>query len=321
MSARRTAILVAAIAIALVVAQDVYPQTPLYHTWQYALALGIALTVVIVYSSGARRGDDGARGKRTLVAMLGAAVVIVAGLASGLLGPDTTQIVGTPGTVTPVGALGVAAFFAPADAAAIARGNAGVVLRRRNGPEIALDAGRHRVVGESLLSLEQRPAAFLDAWDARGDHLTVTQPNNASFLSPVLLFRERQRIGAVDVPFDTFATPAQHRVVRALYFTPQDLAGFRHDLGDTTHPAVILTASDDAGRPLGITLARSGNDVSLGGVRIRVTIGTYPALSVASAPPTWALAVGILLFAIGVGWSALRPRRDNAARGVQPQGA
>ena len=321
MSARRTAIAISSLAIALVVAQDVYPQTPLYHTWQYALALAIALAVVVLYSNGVRRGGDEPSGKRTLIAMLGAAVVIVAGLAAGLLGPDTSQIVGTPGTVTPVGALGVAAFFAPADAAAIVRGDANVVLRRRNGPDITLDGGRHRVFGESLLSLEPRPAAFLEAWDASGHHLTITQPNNASFLSPVLLFRDRQRIGAIDVPFDTFATPAQHRVVRALYFTPHDLAGFRHDLGDTTHPAVVLTATDDAGRPLGITLARSGSDVSLSGVRFRVTIGTYPALTVASAPPTWALVIGVVLFALGVGWSSIRPRGDGAARAAQPQGA
>jgi len=34
----------------------------------------------------------------------GRAGVVVAGLASGLLGPDTAQIVGTAGTVTPAGA-------------------------------------------------------------------------------------------------------------------------------------------------------------------------------------------------------------------------
>lgn len=89
MSARRTAIAIASLAIGLVVAQDVYPQTPLYHTWQYALALAIALAVVVLYSNGVRRGGDEPNGKRALIAMLGAAVVIVAGLAAGLLGPDT----------------------------------------------------------------------------------------------------------------------------------------------------------------------------------------------------------------------------------------
>ena len=321
MSARLSALLVAAIAIALVLAQVVYPPTPLYHTWQYALALTIALIVLLAYANGARHGDDGVAGKRLLIAMLGAAIVDVAGLASGLLGPDTVSVIGTPATVTPMPALGAAAFFAPADAAAIERGGAAVVLRRKNAPEIAIAGTARRALGESTLYLEQRPAAFVEAWDSLGRHLTITQPNNTSFLSPVLLFRERQRIGQLDIPFDTFATPALHRVIRALYFTPHDLAGFRHDLADQAHPALILTASDDAGKPLGITLAASGKDVALGGVHVRATIGQYPALAVASAPPAWALIGGIVLFALGLAWSFARPRGGGAPAPAQPQTA
>nr|MDQ6941207.1 hypothetical protein [Candidatus Eremiobacteraeota bacterium] len=59
MSARIAALAVAAIVIALAVAQDLYPQTPLYHTWQYAFALAIGLTVTLAYANGARRGADG----------------------------------------------------------------------------------------------------------------------------------------------------------------------------------------------------------------------------------------------------------------------
>ena len=54
MSARVGALAVAALVIALAAAQDVYPQTPLYHTWQYALALAIGLAVVVAYANGAR---------------------------------------------------------------------------------------------------------------------------------------------------------------------------------------------------------------------------------------------------------------------------
>ena len=321
MSARVSALFVAAIAIALVLAQIVSPQSALYHTWQYALALTIALVVVLAYANGARRGGDGTTGKRLAIAMLGAAIVDVAGLAAGLLGPDTATLIGTPGTVAPMPALGAAAFFAPADAAVLARGGAGVVLRRKNAPEIALAGGARRILGESTLYLEQRPAAFVEAWDERGHHLTITQPNNTSFLSPVLLFRERQRIGRLDIPFDTFATPALHRVIRALYFTPSDLADFRHDVADRTHPALVLTEADDAGKPLGITLAASGKDVVLGGVRVRATIGEYPALAVASSPPPWALIAGIVLFVAGLAWSGFHPRGGAAPAPVQAQGA
>ena len=324
MSARVAALAAGAIAIALVLAQDVYPATPLYHGWQYALALAIALVVVLAYANGARRGDDGVVGRRLIVAMLGAAVVAVAGLAAGLLGPDTAQVIGTPGTVTPVPALGAAAFFAPADADAIASGGAGVILRRHNAGEIVLGPPSRRVLGESLVYLEARPAAYVDVYDENGAHLTVTQPTNASFLSPVLLFHDRQRIGALDVPLDTFATPARHRIIRALYFSAHDLAQFDHAGAqlDSSRPGLILSASDDQGRSLGITLAPSGRGIVFAGLRIRATIGTYPALAIAAAPPTWALVAGIALFMGGCIWGVLRPRgRIARSRQQRAQGA
>jgi len=304
-SARIAAVAVAAIVIALAVAQDLYPQTPLYHTWQYALALAIGLTVTLAYANGARRGGEGVAGKRLLLAMAGAAVAGVAGLASGLLGPDTVSVAGTPGTVVPVPALGAAAFFGAADADTIARGAAGVILRRKGASEIALDPPAHRVMGESLVYLEPHPAAYVDAFDEHGAHLTITQPTNMSFLSPVLLFRQRQRIGALDVPFDTFATPALHRVVRALYFTPHDLAEFNRSNDGMKQPALVLTVADDTGKPLGIKLAGAGQDVTIAGIRVRATLGAYPALAVAAAPPTWALVAGVALFVLGLAWSVL----------------
>lgn len=318
MSARAAAFAVGAIAIGLVLAQVVYPATPLYHSWQYALALAIGLVVILAYANGVRRGDDGVAGRWLVVAVLGAAIVDVAGLAAGLLGPDTARVIGTPGTVTPIPALGAAAFFGPADAETIASGGAGVILRRRTGGEIALGAPTRRVLGESLVYLEARPAAYVDVYDERGAHLTVTQPTNASFLSPVLLFHDRQRIGALDVPIDTFATPARHRIVRALYFSAHDLAQFDHAGArfDTSGPGLVLSASDDQGRPLGITLASSGKDVAFAGLRIRATLGTYPALAIAAAPPTWALVAGIALFVAGSIWSVLRPR-IRAGRSAQ----
>jgi hypothetical protein len=319
-SARVAALAVAALAIALVLAQDLYPRTGLYHTWQYALALAIALLVVLAYANGARRGADGPVGKRLAWAMAGAALVAAAGLGSGLLGPDTATVIGTPGTVNPIPALGAAAFFAPADPAAIEGGRGGVTLRRRGAAEVALAGGARRALGESLVYLEPRPAAYVEAYDERGAHLTLTQPTNSAFLSPVLLFRDRQRIGAVSVPLDTFATPARKRVVRALYFTPAELAQFQHAAGpgDRTRPALVVSVTDDAGRPLGITLVPSGRDTAVAGIRIRATLGSYPALAIAAAPPTWALGGGIALFALSVIWAGFALRDGQAAALSEP---
>jgi hypothetical protein len=317
-SARLGTLLVGAIAIALVAVQDLVPGTPLYHTWQYALALALALVVLVAAANGALRAPNGAP-KRVVVAYAGAAIVAVAGLAACLLGPDTAEVIEAPGTVAPLPALGAAAFFPAADAAAIARGDGIVTLRRRGGAALAIGSAP-RPLGESVLFLEPRPAAFVEAWDASGAHLTVTQPANASFLSAVLLFRQHQRIRQFDVPVDSIATPAQHRLFHVLYFTPRDAAALEPGNADAREPAAILSADDDSGATLGVTLARSGADVTLGGVRVRVTLGTYPALAVAAAPPLWALVLGIAVYAGGAAWSLWPPPPRRAAAGTQPQG-
>ena len=77
----------------------------------------------------------------------------------------------------------------------------------------------------------------------------------------MILFRQTQQIHDSPFPFDTFAVPGAHRVVRILYFTPADLAAFRRD-PDTpapTKPGAILSVSDDAGKQIGITMARVRN--------------------------------------------------------------
>jgi len=302
-------------AFALALAQDVLPGAAFYHGWQYALLLAAALAVVAAsIVSDLRAGNRWAA-----LAFAGALLAGVAGLGSGLLGPDTAAVIGTPGTVAPIPALGAAAFFGAADAPAIARGDASIVLRRPGKPALEVTRSGHVLDGESILGLDARPAAFIDAWDDHGAHLTITQPSNASFLSPVLLFRQRQKIGQFDVPFDIFGTPGRARIFHALFFTPRDLANFRHAVADTSRPALILTASDDSGKPLGIALAPSGQLVELGGVRVRATLGTFPALTIASVPPLWTLAGGLALAVLGLAGHALSARR-RTPRAIQPAG-
>ena len=291
----------ACVALVLALAQDVLPGAAFYHSWQYALVLAGALAIVVTSIVSALRAGF-AWGRWIALALTGAAIVGVAGLASGLLGPDTASVIGTPGTVAPIPALGAAAFFGAADAGAIARGDAAIVLRRPGKSALEVDGFGHRLDGESILGLDPRPAAFIDAWDERGEHLTITQPSNASFLSPVLLFRQHQKIGEFDVPFDIFATPGRARVFHALFFTPRDLVNFRHAVADPTHPALVVTVSDERGKPIGIALAPSGKTVALGGVRVRAT-----------------LAIGLALVVLGLAGSVLPPR-GRAAAAVQPAG-
>jgi hypothetical protein len=305
-NARATAIAFALLAIVLTVAQDVYPARDWYHGWQYTTILAIAVLVMLMHVLRAWRGGDGPNGKRIALALAGAIAVAVAGLLSGLLGPDNVTVLGTPGTVTPVPDLGVAAFFAPADPQTLPRGDATVTLRRLGASPI--DVGARPVpIGLWIAFTQLRPAAYIVVRDGRGSRLTITQPNNPSFLSPVILFRQTQQIHAQTFPLDTFAVPALQRVVHVLYFSPSDLATFPHEPSATlpNEPGAILSVSDDAGAQHGIILATSGRDVAIGGLHVTITIGTYPVLQLASAPQPIAVIGGLVLFLLAGIWALL----------------
>jgi hypothetical protein len=312
MNPRATAIALALVAIGLTVAQDLWPARDFYHSWQYIALLALAIVVMIGYAWSARRGADGVAGKRLALAMVGAIATAVAGLLSGLIGPDTVTVVGTPGTVTPVPDLGVAAFFGAVDAQALAHGDATVTLRRRG--ESQLDIGpQPTLLGLSVIFTRPRPAAYVVARDAHGNRLTVTQPNNPSFLSPVMLFRQSQAIRDKTFPMDTFATPAVQRLTRILYFSAADLTAFRHGLpGAADQPGAVLSIADDAGNARGLTIAASGVPVKVAGLDLTITLGSYPVLVIASAPQPAVMVGGIVLFLVACGWALIRGKSPAA---------
>jgi hypothetical protein len=303
-NARASAIAFALLAIVLTAAQDVYPARDWYHAWQYTAILAVALLVLAIHAGRAWRGLEGAHGKRFAIALAGAFAVGVAGLLSGLIGPDNVTVFGTPGTVTPVPDLGVAAFFAPADPATLPRGDATVTLRRRDSPAIEIGP-RPTPVGLWVAFTQLRPAAYVEVRNQRGERLTITQPNNASFLSPVILFRQQQQIHDRSFPLDTFAVPALGRIVHVLYFSPADLAAFPHEPNTPlpTEPGAILSVTDEAGAQQGITLAPSGRPTDIAGMRVTLTLGTYPVLEAASAPQPFVMLAGTVLFLIAGIWS------------------
>ena len=317
MNARGAAIAFAVLAIVLAFAQDALPARDWYHGWQYITVLAIAIVVMVSYVWRVRRGP----GRRLALALCGAIAVAVAGLLSGLIGPDTVTVVGTPGTVTPVVELNAAAFFPPATAESLVRGDDTITLRSR--VAAAREVG-HRAVplGLSIAFTQTRPAAYIVVRDARGDRLTVTQPSNPSFLSPVLLFRSAQDIHGRSFPLDTFAVPALHRVVRVLYFGAADLAAFRKTAPAATDgPGAILSVSDDTGAPKGLTMAASGQTVRAADVNVTITLGAYPVLQVASAPQPVALLGGFAFFLAALAWSALGARKpaEPAIAAAAPQ--
>lgn len=323
MSGRTTALVAAAVTLALVFAQDVWPAWAGFHTWQYAASLGIGMTAVAGYALGARRGGDGETGTRLVVAMIGTLVVAAAGLTSGLLGPDTDLVSRAPGTVAPLPDVRAAAFFPVADATDVANGDARIIVRRRNGTSLELGTGERRFVGATSLRPKPQTAAYVEARDLHGNHLTITQPTNPSFLSPVMLFPTSVPLAGRERPVDAFAVPPAHRQVKIFYLTPGSLPGAMH--GTTAGATVLFAVDDDSGRPIpgGIGFAPSGRDIELGGLRLRATAGTYPALEISAVPVPLALWFGMALVAAGVAYAYLvRPRRtSDGRRSARPRSA
>jgi hypothetical protein len=305
----------AVIAIAATLAQDVVPGLDAYHGWQYATGLAFAAIVLIAALWRALRSGR-AGDRRFAFALAGALTVTIGGLASGLLGPDTITVRGTPGTVTPVPDLGVAAFFGQTDAAGIAAGSAAITLRSRSAAAVDIVPG-HPIYGSmSVEYLIPAPAAFVDAHDAHGNHLTITQPQGAAFLSPILLFPNEQPIHGQSFPIDTFAVPAFSRVVRTLYFGVAEEKIFPN--ANFKGPVVLFSMSGDDGAQGGISIAQSQKPVTLGGITLEATIGTYPRLAVASAPPLAASSIGVAAFLAGLGALSMARRKRIESAEISP---
>jgi hypothetical protein len=68
--------------------------------------------------------------------------------------------------------------------------------------------------------------------------------------------------------------------------------------------SLLFAVDDENGRLVrgGIGFARSGTVVELAGIRLKPTLGNYPALAVSAVPYPPALVVGSLLFAGGLAW-------------------
>ncbi|HTV72189.1 MAG TPA: hypothetical protein VME66_00595 [Candidatus Acidoferrales bacterium] len=318
----RSIALMTALALAAVVGvQDLAPSWAGFHTWQYAGVVVILMIVVGSYTGSASKGRDGELGYRLLLVTGGALLIGLAGLASGLLGADTVTISRAPGTVVPLPDLRAAAFFPNADAQSITQGDATILLRHRDGSSVAVP-GHGRIFSGSY-AVEARPhvAAFIEARDAHGDHLTVTQPTGAAFLSPVLLFPTTVQIEGQSLPADTFATPAIGRKIQAMYFSPAAAASTRvHQMvGD--RPAILFAVDDESGHLVsgGLGLAADGSETLVGGVRVRPSIGSYPALVVSSVPAPPALLVGVAAMGCGLLWAFAWPvRRTRMLSGLQP---
>jgi hypothetical protein len=289
----------ALLAVAAVIVQIALPGRAIYHAGWYNVALAALLVIVVNAARSRFRQAPGMRARAAILASaVGTVTVAVAGIASGLLGPDNQTIVGAPGQRVRVEGLGVLAF--PIVAAQLS-GTPTVTLERPLHASMQVGA-RPRDAGSFILRGLPRNVAYVEARDARGGRLTVTQPMGAAFLSPVLMMQHRQNIAGLDLPFDSFNVPAARRVVKAVLFTPAQADMLLQGRTRAGEPAILFAVDDENDRLLarGIALGGDGRTVRAGGLMLRATVATYPAVEVVSSPNLIASAIGTLLVLGGI---------------------
>jgi hypothetical protein len=297
-----TIVLLAALCLVAVGLQDVLPGNAWYHSASYALLLS-ALCALLLWRLQKRAGTH-ELAFRPLAIVTAAAVVIAAtGLAAGLLGPDTQTYMSAPGAGValsePRGRLQFPFDPSPAQGSVVAR------FEDDRGRVLTLPENVRRYTGGFVMWSSPHQAAVVSAEDLLGRRLTITQPSNPSFLSPVLLFAQSARIGGRTLPVDTFSIPAAQRTVKAVLFSAAALTQMRGH--SQTRPAVLAAVEDRRGRllPGAIRLIPSGGQAVIGGVIIGATVADYPQIVVAAAPFWPVFVLGIAAFGAGCVWLAL----------------
>lgn len=284
-----TAAILGALVVIGVAAQILVPGNVLFHTGWY----NVGLAAVAIWA--------GVNARRTPLIAFGIAIIAFAGVASGLLGPDTRTVIGAPGASVHVDEVGGTLLFP------LVQADASSVLLER-GPS-AQPIGAWRWTATAFLRRVPRSVVAIEAFDQHGAHLTITQPTGSAFLSPVLLMQSTQNIDGLNLPYDSFAVPAAHRIVKTVLFS-QAQAASMPALAAARGRVVLFDLEDDTGVsiPRGLGIARDGGSVALGGVRLHPTVLTYAAIEVISIPDLAVVAAGALAILIGVllTWRARR---------------
>ena len=280
-------------AVALAGVELALPGNAVYHAGWYNVLLAALAIVTLPAARRCARGAPTARRKiAALVVAGGAALAGFAGVASGLLGSRQSNVRRRAGPAHP---RRVAVVLWSFRLASPSTATDAVTLERPLHGAVSVGE-RARYAGNFVLRTQPRNVVYVEARDLRGDRLTVTQPSGTAFLSPVLMMQHRQTIAGLDLPFDSFNVPAARRIVKAVMFTPAQAAMFLHGAGIGT-PAVLFAVDDDRERPPphAIALSAAGEEVRVGGLRLRAIVASYPAAEVVAAPNLPATALGALL--------------------------
>lgn len=273
----------------MVIAQDVNPGAAVYHGGWYN-ALDVALFVLAAWRLRALQKKRPQAFTGLAIAAFGGAIVVLAGAASGLMGPDTHTVIGAPGaSVRDDDAGGSFTFPLKGNTIDFSSGRSSVSI-----------GGGRRYWGGFIFQEQPRTVLDVDAGDAHGNHLTITQPTNASFLSPVLLLQQRATINGMDVAVDAFSVPAASRNVKVVFFTAAQAAQMP-SAPVIGQPAILFAVADSRDKVLanGFGLVAPGVTKKIAGLTLSATVTSFPAVVVASAPYWPVLLLGLLLVVAG----------------------
>lgn len=288
------AALLGAVILVFVGAEYVSPGGSLYHLGWYNVAIAaFAVWIVLSVRTAVKELPQGAPRAGAWLFAFGICAVAFAGIASGLLGPDDRLVIGAPGASLPDNSYNGTLMFPVIDAS-----DSHVMLE---------SGGRGRAVGNYTLTANAvlrsvtRTVVEVDASDAHGGHLTITQPNGSAFLSPVLLMQSTQTISGLTVPFDSFALPGVHRIVKTVLFSEREAASLPA-LATQGGAVVLFDMEDEAGNelPHAIAIARNGKPARIQNIVLTPTIIAYPAVMVAATPDLAAVILGIVAAAGGL---------------------
>lgn len=235
-----------------------------------------------------------------LTVVVGTGVFVIAAVANGLFAPDPQTIIGSPGASVHVADLRGSLVFPLAVTDTVVRLD-------RGGSITEIPASGLHFAAAFALSQAPRTVLAVDVADPRGAHLTVTQPNGGAFLSPVLTLPSQQNVAGMNLPFDSFAVPAAHRIVKVVLFDARH-AEMLKAIDTHGRGAALFAVDDENDKPVarGLGLAIDGESTDLGGLRLKAVAMQYPAVRIAAVPVPLVLALGALLLLAGGIWCRLR---------------
>jgi hypothetical protein len=295
------------VALATVVAvaavfEVVAPFNATLHAWWFALAASVAGVYLLFVALLGVAGRTGYPRPVALAAFGGALLAAGIAFAAFLMG-EPHRLPGAPGQTYRLPHGGGVAIEYP-DVPSSPERAAGwpdyVTIDRAPAPSRA-QAGDTVRTGGFVFAVSSGPIAHVEARTPAGSVVTVTQPDGPAFLSPFLTF------GGVDgtQPEDYFAVPALHRTVQADYWAGLPSRGI--DV-----PFLELRIAEENGGALYEGVAVTGRPLRKAGVVLTFTLGTYPVVTAASAPPLLPLLAGLTMVAAGLTAFVARAARKPA---------